>query len=94
MLVIPAKAGIQFLLFARHSSGSQQRSWSSWNPSCYSHLEKRASTPPAEERVTSFFARAKKEVTKKETRCAAPQVVRAGIRKVCADPNYVFVEVA
>src|SRR5882724_8290738 len=27
----------------------------------------RASTPPAEERVTSFFARAKKKVTKKES---------------------------
>jgi hypothetical protein len=30
-------------------------------------LERRASTPPAEERVTSFFARAKKKVTKKES---------------------------
>jgi hypothetical protein len=29
--------------------------------------EERASTPPAEERVTSFFARAKKKVTKKES---------------------------
>jgi hypothetical protein len=29
--------------------------------------ECRASTPPAEERVTSFFARAKKKVTKKES---------------------------
>jgi hypothetical protein len=30
-------------------------------------LESRASTPPAEERVTSFFTRVKKEVTKKES---------------------------
>jgi hypothetical protein len=47
LLIIPAKAGIQFLLgFDRQS---------------------KASTPPAEERVTSFFARAKKKVTKKES---------------------------
>ena len=31
------------------------------------HSQSRASTPPAEERVTSFFARAKKKVTKKES---------------------------
>jgi hypothetical protein len=30
-------------------------------------IQSRASTPPAEERVTSFFARAKKKVTKKES---------------------------
>jgi hypothetical protein len=29
---------------------------------------------PAEERVTSFFARAKKKVTKKESTLVAPQV--------------------
>src|SRR5476649_2157135 len=33
---------------------------------CNLHCKSRASTPPAEERVTSFFARVKKEVTKKE----------------------------
>jgi hypothetical protein len=38
-------------------------------------FKSKASTPPAEERVTSFFARAKKKVTKKETRCVAPQVL-------------------
>jgi hypothetical protein len=35
-------------------------------------LESRASTPPLEERVTSFFARAKKEVTKKENTWVCP----------------------
>jgi hypothetical protein len=39
-------------------------------------VQARASTPPAEERVTSFFARAKKKVTKKETRGVTPQVFR------------------
>src|SRR5450432_623659 len=36
-------------------------------------MDCRASTPPAEEWVTSFFTRVKKEVTKKEsTWCGAP----------------------
>jgi hypothetical protein len=37
-------------------------------------FQRKASTPPLEERITSFFARAKKEVTKKESTLRAPQV--------------------
>jgi hypothetical protein len=41
--------------------------------------QSRASTPPAEERVTSFFTRVKKEVTKKEsTLRGAPGLTHAG----------------
>jgi hypothetical protein len=61
LLVIPAKAGIQFFLgFA---------------------LQSKASTPPSAERVTSFFARAKKKVTKKETRWPVSQVLSHARRR-------------
>jgi hypothetical protein len=54
MLVIPAKAGLSTAELAiQFFLGFD--------------LQSRASTPPAEERVTSFFARAKKKVTKKES---------------------------
>jgi hypothetical protein len=57
-------------------------------------LEAEASTPPSAERVTSFFARAKKKVTKKESTLRGALGYTHDVRKDCADPNYVFVEVA
>jgi hypothetical protein len=81
MLVIPAKAGLSTAeLVIQFFLGFD--------------FQCRASTPPAEERVTSFFARAKKKVTKKETRGVTPQVLRSDVRKGCAGPSYVFVEEA
>jgi hypothetical protein len=58
-------------------------------------VEGKASTPPAEERVTSFFTRVKKEVTKKEsTLCGTPGGSAPQARKARADGIYVFVEAA
>jgi AMMECR1 domain-containing protein len=57
-------------------------------------LHSKASTPPSEERVTSFFTRVKKEVTKKESTLRGALGYTHGVRKDCAGSNYVFVEVA
>jgi hypothetical protein len=64
-LVIPAKAGFATLVIPVKAGFSTAELVIQFLLG--SDLESRASTPPAEERVTSFFARAKKAVTKKES---------------------------
>jgi hypothetical protein len=55
-------------LLARHSrEGGAFNSGAGHPVLSWFRSSSRASTPPAEERVTSFFARAKKKVTKKES---------------------------
>jgi hypothetical protein len=54
----------------------------------------KASTPPAEERVTSFFTRVKKEVTKKESTLRSAPGLTVDDRIACANGTYVFVEIA
>jgi hypothetical protein len=77
LLVIPAKAESILLVIPPQAGLSTAelvvRLFLGFDSQC------KASTPPAEERVTSFFARAKKKVTKKEsTLHGAPGLTHAG----------------
>jgi hypothetical protein len=73
LLVIPAKAGLSTAELVIQ---------------LLLNLKVRASTPPAEERVTFFFTRVKKKVTKKEARCLSPRFYVLQICKGAHPPNH------
>ena len=95
MPIIPAKAGLRRQdaeANIRAANGPKGMRQESHVIQCLCLPISKASTPPVEERVTSFFTRVKKEVTKKESTLRGAPGFTHEVRKGRAGPDYVCID--